>query len=52
MLVLLFLLTGGEFFFIYSFRFWPFLVKSCISFLCNIMQLSILDGEMVRHRWD
>ena len=50
LLGLLFLFVGGEFFFIYLFRFWPFLVKSFISFLCNIMQLSILDGETVRHR--
>ena len=50
LLGLLLFFVSGEFFFIYLFWFWDFLVKNCISFLCNIMQLSMLDGEMVRHR--
>ena len=47
---LILLFVGGKFFFIYFFRFGPILVKGYISFLWNIMQLSMFYGEIVRHR--
>ena len=42
--------NGGMFFFIYMLRFCAFLVKSCISFLRNIMQFPIFYEKMVSHR--
>ena len=50
LLGLLLFFVGGEFFFIYLFRFQAFLVKSCISCLWHIMQLSMFYGETVSHR--
>jgi hypothetical protein len=50
LLGLLLFFVGGELFFIYLFRFWAFLVKSCISCLWNIIQLSMFYGETVSHR--